>query len=216
MAADNMIPYVIRQGDHLPKLAVKMGFDPDAVWNHPKNADLRALRSDWHMLCACDILQVPEPKRQWKSLQVGSQNRFTAAVPRMQIRVAFCRGGKPLANADCVVHGLPPPNQLSTDGDGKLSFAAPVTLESVTVEFAKPHFVQRLRIGHLDPIDEPSGVYQRLKNLGVQSFSGPLPTSFDEAAMGQAVQTFQNAQGLPATGEVDDATRSRLKDAHGC
>jgi hypothetical protein len=211
-----MIPCVVRQGDHLPKLAARMGFDANAVWNDPRNAELRARRSDWHMLCAGDILYVPEPTKKWLPVAVGAQNRFMAAVPRIEMRVAFRKGGKPIARAACVVHGLPPPNDFTTDADGKLAFAAPVTLESVTVEFAKPHFVQRLRIGHLDPIDEPSGVNQRLKNLGVQSFTGPLPAALDEAAMGQAVQTFQTAQGLPATGTVDDETRLRLKDAHGC
>src|SRR5258708_1990383 len=216
MAGGGMVPYVIRQGDHLPKLAAKMGFDADAVWNHPKNGDLRMRRIDWHMLCPCDVLYVFKPKSKWLPVQVGAQNRFRAEIPRIQVRVTFCQGGKPIADAPCVVHGLPSPNQFNTDGDGKLSFAAPVTLESVTVEFSKPHFIQRLRIGHLDPINEPSGVYQRLKNLGIQSFTGPLPARVDQAAMSQAVQKFQSAQRLPVTGEVDDETRGRLREAHGC
>jgi hypothetical protein len=52
------MPYVVRQGDHLAKVAVRMGFDADRVWNSDKNASLRERRPDRNMLCAGDILYV--------------------------------------------------------------------------------------------------------------------------------------------------------------
>lgn len=104
-----MVPYVIRQGDHLLRLGARLGFDPQKI---------------------------------------------------------FSKGGKPVANAACVVHGLPRPNELTTDGGGKLTFTAPVNLELVTVEFKQPHFVQRLKnrsprpdrraVGRLPAPDQPA------------------------------------------------------------
>jgi hypothetical protein len=36
-----MVPYVVRPGDYLLKLAHRHGFDVDTVWNDPGNDDLR-------------------------------------------------------------------------------------------------------------------------------------------------------------------------------
>jgi hypothetical protein len=54
-------PYVIRQGDYLALLAYKFGFDADAVWNDPKNADLRKIRSDPNMLWPTDVPAPSQP-----------------------------------------------------------------------------------------------------------------------------------------------------------
>ena len=34
--------HVVRQGEYLRKLAHRFGVDPDELWNHPKNAELKA------------------------------------------------------------------------------------------------------------------------------------------------------------------------------
>ncbi|MFT3767392.1 MAG: hypothetical protein QM820_18220 [Minicystis sp.] len=39
-----MKAYVVRQGDYLKQLAHALGFDADAVWNDPKNAELSQRR----------------------------------------------------------------------------------------------------------------------------------------------------------------------------
>ena len=211
-----MIPYVVRRGDHLPKLAARMHFDADAIWNDSANDALRALRPDMHMLCAGDILYVPEsPPGNWFPATLGAVNRFVCRRPLVPIHVTFAQMGKPIANASCTVHGLAPPNQLVTDANGVLRFEAPATLDHVTVEFASPRLLRRLHIGDLDPIEEPSGVYHRLRNLGIRAV-GPMPLEFDPDAMSRALKAFQAAQGIPVTGEVDDETSKRLKAAHGC
>jgi Putative peptidoglycan binding domain len=210
-----MVPYVIRQGDHLTKLAARLGFDADEVWNDDANADLRKLRTDPHVLCAGDVLYVPEAKPpKWLSLQVGSVNRLVATVPKVKISLTLAQGGKAIANEDCVVHGLPPPNEFTTDGAGALSFDAPVDVEFVTLEFPSLSLVRRMRIGHLDPVTEPSGVLQRLTNMGHVA-PAALAAGGDQA-LSQALRAFQSAQGLTVTGELDNATRKQLEDTHGC
>ena len=210
-----MQPYVVREGDHLSVIAHKLGFDADAVWNDSKNADLQKLRGSPNILCAGDILYVPDPKKQWVPLTVGALNPFVAPVPTVKLSLGFSQNGKPLANVKCVVHGLPAPNQFSTDGDGKLALSVPVTLQMVTVEFPDVPMVRRVKIGHLDPVSEPSGVLQRLQNLGyVSPRTGADLT--DPAAMAGPVTAFQKARGLAITGKLDDDTRNALRQAHGC
>src|SRR5215831_2806205 len=116
-----MVPYVVRSGDHLPLLAHKMGFDADAVWSDPKNKNLKQLRGSPNILCVGDILYVPAaptPKN-WLPVSVGRTNYFVATIPTIPLSLTFSQGGKPIASADCIVHGMPPPNKFTTDGGGK-------------------------------------------------------------------------------------------------
>lgn len=50
-----MTPYIVQQGDYLAKLAFVHGFEPDEVWNDPKNADLKKLRPDPNVLAPGDV-----------------------------------------------------------------------------------------------------------------------------------------------------------------
>ena len=54
-----MKPYVIKQGDYLTRIAHRLGFVANEVWNDPKNAELKALRSDPDTLKSGDIVFVP-------------------------------------------------------------------------------------------------------------------------------------------------------------
>ncbi|HTB76050.1 MAG TPA: type VI secretion system tip protein TssI/VgrG, partial [Polyangiaceae bacterium] len=212
-APGDMQAYVIRPGDHLSKLAAQRGFDPDVVWNDAKNADLRKKRSDPHILCSGDVIYLPEPKYKFNACSVGSTNSFTQNRRLVTTSLTMAQNGKPIANASCTVH-IPLPTSLTTDGNGKLTFDAPASQEYVVVEIADPRIIRRMRIGHLDPVDEPSGLLQRLRNLGYMS--PPAPGVSDEDALTSALNAFQTANGLTVTGTFDDATRSKLESIHGC
>jgi len=69
-----------------------------------------------------------------------------------------------------------------------------------------------LDLGHLDPIDTVRGVKARLANLGFDP--GEINDTWDDAAK-EALTQFQVVYGLPTTGgEVDDATRKKLREVH--
>lgn len=213
----DMVPYVVRQGDHLQQLAYERGFDAMTVWNDAKNDALRKARPDPNILAPGDVLYIPAQPA-WHDLAVGSTTTFTSPrAPDLDMSVAFTQAGKPIANAKCVVHGLPPPaSPLQTDGDGKLQLTVPVDVRVLYVEFPDTKLVVTLNVGALDPTSEPSGVWERLRNLGhVDPSAPPLGYTNDEE-LAEAVRAFQNAQGLPVTGQLDDATRAKLETAHGC
>jgi len=74
-------------------------------------------------------------------------------------------------------------------------------------------FVWQLAIGHLDPIEEVSGIQGRLHNLGYH----PGPVDGNEGpATRAALERFQEARDLTVSGEADSETRSQLKEHHGC
>jgi Putative peptidoglycan binding domain len=167
-----MKPYVIRDGDHLQRLATSMGFDADSVWADPKNADLCEARGSMHILCPGDVLYVPKEERKWQNVATGSVNRFVANVPKIEIALAFTSEGEPLACEPCSIRELPELGDLTTDAQGTLRFDAPVTLHAVTIDFPGVGVFQVLRIGNLNPISVDSGAQQRLNNLGFDS-EGP-------------------------------------------
>jgi hypothetical protein len=207
----DLIPYVVRQGDYLQKLAQQHGFDADVVWANPTNAKLRALRPSMNMLCPGDVLYLPEAKRTWLPVNVGAMNRFVATVRVVHISATIRYAGQPLASAPYCVRELSKFGTLATDASGQATFDAPVTREFVTLDFEAPGLSVVLKMGHLDPIDSPSGICQRLSNLGY-----PAAQPDDPCAVSEALAMFQLGQdGLEADGVLNDRTRRALESAHG-
>src|SRR5262245_33961554 len=101
-----MIPYVIRPGDYLTRLASTRGFDAKKVWEDPKNDELRKRRPNPEVLAAGDILYVPEEEPKRLSLKVGGQNGFAATIPTVKLHLTLTGSdGKALANTPYWVDG---------------------------------------------------------------------------------------------------------------
>jgi peptidoglycan hydrolase-like protein with peptidoglycan-binding domain len=69
----------------------------------------------------------------------------------------------------------------------------------------------RLNFGELDPIDEVSGVQQRLNNLG---YDCAITGELDEQTK-DAMSSFRAEKNLPESDAIDDDLRGALVDAHG-
>jgi|HubBroStandDraft_1064217.scaffolds.fasta_scaffold01167_4 hypothetical protein len=78
---DDWIPYVVRTGDYLLKVATRLGFDADQVWSDARNGRLRSVRGSPNVLCSGDVLYVPEKAKRWLRVKTGAVNRFTVHVP---------------------------------------------------------------------------------------------------------------------------------------
>lgn len=203
-------PYVVQQGDYLAKLAERFRFDADAVWALGANAALRAKRKP-DQLCAGDVLHIPEKPAPAIALECGVTNSYTAAVPRAPVNLVFEVDGKPIANEPCVVEGLGAPLETQTDGSGALSLSVPVIVREVTVRLVKRNVVHAIRIGDMDPIEEDSGVAQRLVHLCLL-----VDRRKDESeAVADAIRRFQQREALRITGEANDETRAALVRIHG-
>ncbi|MBK8258709.1 MAG: peptidoglycan-binding protein [Polyangiaceae bacterium] len=68
-----------------------------------------------------------------------------------------------------------------------------------------------IQLGYLDPVEEVSGIQGMLTNLGYYwgSINGVLS---DDTKV--AIQAFQRANGITASGSVDDALKTKLKEKH--
>jgi hypothetical protein len=207
--------YVIRQGDHLEALAVKLHFDADAVWKDPKNADMRKLRKSPAILCPGDILYLPDPKIESLPVTLGATNSYTAKIPTVPLKIAMKGSdGKPLVGQKYVIEGLGAPIEGTTDGSGLVSEQIPATTPSCRLVFKDAKLSYVINVGHLDPVTEDSGVRQRLEHLGF--LGSPLDRMHSRPpSLERAIRAYQSARGLQPTGTLDDKTRDALEKEHG-
>lgn len=204
-------PYVIRQGDFLSRLAFEQGFDAQEVWNLPDNASLRAARSSGDVLCPGDVLYLPpKPPPKWLPVNVGAVNNFKGTLPTVDIHLTLTSEGAALANAACRVEGVDPPLQLTTGGDGSLSFSVPMSTNDLELVFDDPPLRYAVRPGWMDPHTEDTGIRARLVNLGYLDDATSTP---DVTA--DAIRAFQGDSEIEPTGIADGATQQALADRHG-
>lgn len=215
----NYRPYIVRQGDHLTRLAYVHGFDADTVWNHERNAELREMGRSPDILAPGDILYLPVKPKDGLAFSAGSGNRYRAQVPKIKVSLTFMDADQVLANERYEVHGLGTDGSSGqsalheTDGDGTVELELPVTTREVTIVFPNQNIAYEVRVGDMDPLAEMAGIQKRLENLGY------LPRERESAAEGAYVQAaiaeFQKKHGLSPTGTIDDQTSKLLKDEHG-
>jgi hypothetical protein len=188
-------PYVIRQGDHLAKLAYKFGFDADTVWNDPANADLRKVRSDPNMLWPTDVVYIPDPVAPlMTALTPGSTNNFVSTSPTVDVSLKFTdpeRQSQPYTITE-----LPQLTNLTTGPDGTTTFQVPVSESSVTLVFTSDGAAFVCNIGQLDPINTLSGIVQRLQNLGLLDPAG-LYDSSNLDAIRSGLRALREGQSPP-------------------
>ncbi|MEM1033817.1 MAG: peptidoglycan-binding domain-containing protein [Myxococcota bacterium] len=212
-----MKPYVIRQGDYLVRVAHRLGFAPAEVWNHPKNADLKAQRVDGAMLKAGDILFVPDRPARRNPFTKETTNRYVATVPKLPVSLTLTHNDSPVADTAYTIAGLDPVVEGTTDADGNLSFEVDVHVREVIIELSDRRRF-RMKLGDLDPIDEPSGARQRLTALGLYAATKEGEDQYvahDDHQFRAALRAFQRQRDLEPTAELDDATVAALRDAYG-
>lgn len=208
-----MKSHVIRAGEHLGRVAYEAGLEIEAVWEHPKNKELRERRGDPNILCEGDVIFLPLAEEGPLHLEVGQDNHFTAVVARTETRVRFSNADGPFANEPFVIEGLDEEIRGETDSEGNLVIDAPVTARTAQVVFEKLGLSFQTLLGDMDPIEEVSGVELRLTMLG---FLKDPPAGALEGATLEAIHAFQRDKRLPVTGTMDQATIAALRDAYGC
>jgi len=211
--------YTVQQGDCLSSIAKDFGFaDWHTIYNHPQNADFRRRRPNPNLIFPGDQLFVPDPEPKEESRSTGAEHVFAldGETTKVRIRVEneefqpFSGKKYKLEIGDDVVEATVP-------GDGIIERDIPPDAKKGTLtvwlvdDTSKPGFMWNLKIGHLDPVEENTGVQARLKNLGfdcgaIDGVVGPKTKA--------ALKGFQARASLPDTGNLDGATRDKLRQMH--
>lgn len=206
------IRHTVRQGDCIASIAFANGFHPDTIWNHGDNAELKRLRADPNVLLPGDVVVVPDKQIKQHQGATDRSHRFRRQAVPEKLVLVLRKEGEPRANEPYEIDIDGAVHHGTTAGDGRIEHDIPPNARLARLSFHDGAEVYVLHLGHLDPIDEVSGVQGRLRNLGF--YDGPLDGQITPELV-QALQAFQASRDLEPFGEMDDETKNALREAWG-
>ncbi|MDH4156115.1 MAG: peptidoglycan-binding protein [candidate division Zixibacteria bacterium] len=207
--------YTVKPGDWLSKISRKFGInDWHVIYDHPQNKGFKKKRPDPNTIYPGDIVYIPDPEYIELQPKRKHANPYEIkAVPPKWDKIELVMrdvDGKVIANEPYNIKIGGYSVSGTTDGDGKIEETViPELLDYGSYELEFKGTTRTLRIGHVDSIDELSGVLQRLENLGYitdMKHARKRPERY--------IKRFQTDNGLEATGEMDDDTRNKLDKAY--
>ena len=220
-----MVFHEVQQGEHLSGIALDYGFpDFTPIWNHPQNAELKQKRENPHVLLPGDKVFVPDKTAKEYSRPADNQHTFEVLTKPLFLKLELRREyDDPIANTPCDLVVGSDTFALTSDGKGKLQqkiskkahgaslrIKDKLQLHDSEIPFER---LLTIRIGDLNPADQPSGQVARLANLGY--YRGSID-KVDPDEFKSAVEEFQCENGLTVDGKVGPQTQAKLKTVHGC
>lgn len=214
--------HVVKSGECLSTIAASYGFKNwQTIYDHPDNAAFRTKRPNPNLIYPGDALFIPTKDDASALLKPGQTSVFVLRRAKRFVRIAL-KDAAQRALADepyvLLVDGEPIASDTKTDANGVVLCEVPPTATSAVLHIAGCGW--DVEIAALNPLDAEtadggvSGAQGRLLNLGYAPgvIDGVLGTRTT-----QALRAFQSDH-LPSavTGTLDDATRSKLAEVHGC
>lgn len=206
--------YTVKQGDCIMSIAEDYGFLWETIWNYGDNAQLKKLRKDPNILFPGDIVVVPEKTPRVESASTDQLHKFVKKVTGAQVRLRLLdlkRRPRPNLPYVAAVDGVTSTGR--SDGDAYITINVKPNARELKLKVTDGPRTDEytLPLGAIDPIDQLSGVQQRLANLGYPCGS--------EQGLGDltktALRALQKEMNLDITGEPDEATRQALQQLHG-
>lgn len=208
-----MIIHSVVAGDCISSIAATHGLFWETVWDHPANAALRQRRTSPNVLAPGDQVVVPDKRQQQHRLATGARHGFKLLGVPVLLRMQLHWGDAARADEPFVatIDGVEQRGRTGSDGSLALKIGPAARTGSLVVGEGARCSQYTLALGEMDPVDEPAGVIERLRNLGYDS--GPPRGAWDDAASA-ALQAFQKDEGLSESGVADAQTQARLRERH--
>jgi len=209
----------VQQGECLSSIATQYQVsDYRLIYDHPENAEFKRRRPDPNIIYPGDVLFIPDKELKEVSRPTDNKHKFKLNKQLVLLRIVVKDDqDHPYANKryQLTVEGAQ--FEGTTNGQGLLEQKIPADatdgeLKVWTGQNDRIDFHGwRLSLGHLDPVETVTGVQARLNNLGfysgaVDGIVGPMTS--------EALRDFQGKERLQQTGQIDTATRNRLKSKH--
>jgi N-acetylmuramoyl-L-alanine amidase len=202
---------VIQPGDCISSLAAEYGLPWKVIWEHPNNAQLKALRKTPNVLAVGDQVFVPQVEPPKEDRETRRRHNFVLKDTPARLRMVFSVEGEPRAGEQCTVEVDGVVTKTTLDGEGLLDAYINPKAKSATIWLENRPKPLQVQLGALEPKDTLKGVQQRLSNLGFPV--GEPDGKFGPKTHG-ALLRFQKQQGLEPLGQADAATIARLDAVH--
>lgn len=200
----------VRQGECIASISLKYGFNPETIWNDPANAQLKNNRPNHYVLYPSDQVTIPELRTKEEEAVTDNRHKYRRKGMPVYLNLQlFSESRKPLANKSFTLRVGGKVSQGTTDGEGCLKIPIPPQEKEGVLIIENRNF--NIRIGYLNPLGYNSGIRSRLNNLGYKAGAGGEEM---DAELRRALEAFQEDQGLPKTGEIDEATINALHERH--
>ncbi len=221
--------YTVKQGDYLAKIAKAHGLaDWRRIYNDPQNASFREKRPDPDLLFPGDQLFIPDKKLQETTCHTENKYTFTIQRPKYEIQMTMRdeEGSPiPLLKYELKTNMKTYQRHIEDGPEIKSHLQAGLIHETIDTEEEsgqlkvwlkdgddEPDFQTEIKVGHLDPVEEITGLQGRLNNLGydcgnVDGTLGPKTAN--------ALKQYQTDHHLAVTGKADAATMAALTAQYG-
>ena len=213
----------VEQGDDLDTIAYQYGINPETIWNHEKNAELKEKRESGYVLMSGDEVVIPDPETKEEEVLTGEKHRFRRVGTHSKLQLQFFdKKENPRANITYLLKIVTADNENipakkgSMDGDGFLTEIIPSNTDEgvVILDPGETEDIIPFKLGHLNPVDEGiSGVKARLINLGYNC-GNPNDDTIDYTTR-EAIRAFQEDNDLELlaanSDEISDETIKELK-----
>ena len=79
----------VEQGDDLDTIAYQYGINPETIWNHEKNAELKEKRESGYVLMSGDEVVIPDPETKEEEVLTGEKHRFRRVGTHSKLQLQF-------------------------------------------------------------------------------------------------------------------------------
>jgi len=204
----------------MTSIAAKYGFGKyETIYNDSANAQFKRDNPNPNQLKPGGTVVIPDRKEKKFSKATDATHKFKVKIPKAKLKLELKdEAGAALANKK---YRLTVGNNVyeeTTDGSGNIEKDIPPesTIGTMTVwmdesDPAAQVFQFQVELGALEPESTIKGAQARLQNLGYDC--GGL-TGVLDAKTQEAIKGFQGANSLTVNGNLDDATKNKLKTVY--
>ncbi|GAA67294.1 peptidoglycan-binding protein [Pseudoalteromonas sp. BSi20429] len=213
--------HTVAQGETLLRIAKQYGYQTSkALYNHPSNAEFKALRPDPNLIYPGDKITIPPKKEKFIPLRTNSINSFVVQNEKEYFRLQIIHEdgdditGKRIVitiGSQTIDTVLPSDGLIEVELNENDSLTGQVDLY-LKEDQSSPSESFTAQVGHLDPIDTLSGVQARCNLLG---FDCGTVDGINGSKTKAGVRDFQYEHDLEVDGIAGAKTKAKLQQVFG-
>ncbi len=215
--------HTVAQGETLARIAKQHKFASwETIYNHADNKSFREKRPDPNIIFPGDQIKIPDKEDRMASGATNSTHVFRVKKPEVEkFRVKIqSDSGKPWVGKRVVLNVGGQSIDAPIGPDGLIEIDLPNGNENggelkvfMDPNSDEPTHEYEVQLGHLDPVEELSGVQARCNLLG---FDCGVADGIMGSKTRAGIKEFQADNSLDVDGVPGPMTKGKLKDVYGC